>query len=146
MRYTLMLAAAAALGLAAPNSADAYWWHGAGVGIGGLYRSLDYPTERRVPYFAAHPPVYYSQPVPRTYGHSPFAYGPNARTPDVAPCNSAPVEILNPYVESSAKSQAAKPQTTKKSTKGRTISDSEATEPTGPLTIYNPFVSKSRTL
>ncbi|QDT68421.1 hypothetical protein MalM25_13430 [Planctomycetes bacterium MalM25] len=144
MRYTLMLAAAAVIGLAAPNSADAYWWHGAGVGVGGLYRSLDYPTERRVPYFAAHPPVYYSQPVPRTYGHSPFAYGPDARTPDVAPCNSAPVEIINPYVESSAKSPAAKPKA-KKSTRGRTISTGEAAEPAGPLTIINPFVNASKT-
>lgn len=144
MRYTLMLAAAAVIVLAAPNSADAYWWHGAGVGIGGLYRSLDYPTERRVPYFAAHPPVYYSQPVPRTYGHSPFAYGPDARTPDVTPCNSAPVEIINPYVESSAKSQAAKPKA-KKSTRGRTISTGEATEATGPLTIMNPYVNASKT-
>lgn len=25
------------------------------------------------PYFALHPPVYYSHPTPRSYGHSPFA-------------------------------------------------------------------------
>jgi hypothetical protein len=40
-----------------------------GWGIGGVYRSLDFPLERRVPYFAAHPPVYYSYPVARTYGY-----------------------------------------------------------------------------
>ena len=29
-----------------------------------------------VPYYAMHPPVYYSYPVPRPYGYSPFAYPP----------------------------------------------------------------------
>ena len=131
----------AALGRASPspNSADAYWWHGAGVGIGGLYRSLDYPTERRVPYFAAHPPVYYSQPVPRTYGYSPFAYTPDTRTPDVIPAQ--PVEIVNPYVKPSSAATDAPKAAEKPSAGNRTISTADAAEPTGPLTIINPFVT-----
>lgn len=145
MRYPLMIVALALGGLMTPNAADAYWWQGAGVGIGGLYRSLDYPTERRVPYFAAHPPVYYSRPVPRTYGYSPFAYTPDTRTPDVVPA-AQPVEIINPYVPSSAKSsspQASTPQQRKPKASGRTISDSAEREATGPLMIINPFVVSS---
>lgn len=140
MRYTLLIAAATLGGLMTSNAADAYWWQGAGVGIGGLYRSLDYPTERRVPYFAAHPPVYYSQPVPRTYGYSPFAYTPDTRTPDVVPA-AQPVEIINPYVPSSSKAAPKTVEPKAHSTRGRTISESKpADEYRGPLTIINPYV------
>ena len=69
---------------------------GYGWGLGVLYNSLDF----RVPYFAAHPPVYYSYPVPRTYGHSPFAYPPHFRTPDVLGMIE-PVVIDNPHIETS---------------------------------------------
>jgi hypothetical protein len=46
------------------------------------------------PYFALHPPVYYSLPVPRTYGYSPFAYPPHVLTPEVV----VPLEVENPHV------------------------------------------------
>ena len=49
------------------------------------------------PYFAVHPPVYYSQPVPRTYGYSPFAYPGITRTPDVETVPTAKI-IENPHV------------------------------------------------
>lgn len=50
----------------------------------------------KVPYFALHPPVYYSYPVPRPYGYSPFAYPPGTMTPEVvAP---TPVIIQNKFV------------------------------------------------
>jgi len=49
-----------------------------------------------VPYFALHPPVYYSQPVGRPYGWSPFAYPGWVETPPVAP--PQPMVIQNPYV------------------------------------------------
>lgn len=141
MRYTLLIAAATLGGLMTSAAADAYWWQGAGVGIGGLYRSLDYPTERRVPYFAAHPPVYYSQPVPRTYGYSPFAYTPDTRTPDVVPAMQ-PVEIVNPYVQPSSSTTTTPTAPKASSTKGRTISNSvKVKEYTGPLTILNPYVT-----
>ena len=51
------------------------------------------------PYFSLHPPVYYSMPVPRTYGYSPFAYPGSVRTPDVA--IEEPEIIENPHVEES---------------------------------------------
>src|SRR5262249_15149277 len=73
---------------------------GCGYDYGYLYNSLDY----NVPYFAAHPPVYYSYPVPRTFGYSPFAYPPYVMTPEMSE-ESAPVEITNPYVPSSRQEQ-----------------------------------------
>jgi hypothetical protein len=161
MRYPLLLAALASCGIFSSSTANAYWWNGAGVGIGGLYQSLDYPTETRVPYFAAHPPVYYSTPVPRTYGYSPFAYPPDVRTPEVAGgCVVQPAAIINPYVPSSTtdhnSSEGAAPanKTTSKTIRNRTISNGEGShgeaatqEPTGPMTIINPFVSSpSRTI
>ncbi len=147
MRTLLLVVAATVGGLTAPTAADAYWGSGAGIGIGGLYRSLDYPTERRVPYFAAHPPVYYSQPVPRTFGYSPFAYTPDTRTPDVVPMASAPVTIANPYVRSSNSAPAATAPA-KRKTKSRTISATDEQEPaaTGPLMIINPYVTQSKTI
>ena len=143
MRYPLVLVALATSGLFSSSTANAYWWTGAGIGIGEVYRSLDYPTERRVPYFAAHPPVYYSTPVPRTYGYSPFAYPPNVRTPEVAGGCAQPVEVLNPYVPSSTEESAPANKTTNKTIRNRTISHgaTPAPEPTGPMTIMNPYVS-----
>jgi len=49
------------------------------------------------PYFAIHPPVYYSHPVPRTYGYSPYAYPGSVRTPEVS-IEEAEV-IINPHAE-----------------------------------------------
>jgi hypothetical protein len=53
------------------------------------------------PYFALHPPVHYSLPVPRTYGYSPYAYPGWVPTPEVE-VPVQPQEILNPYVEPQA--------------------------------------------
>ena len=58
--------------------------------------------DEHVPYFALHPPVYYSTPVPRTYGYSPWAYPPGVMTPEVA---SEPEVIENPHVEESSQSK-----------------------------------------
>ncbi|MBX7166456.1 MAG: hypothetical protein K1X74_08900 [Pirellulales bacterium] len=49
------------------------------------------------PYFALHPPVYYSLPVPRTYGYSPFPYGPEVMTPEIE-IDVEPQTMMNPYV------------------------------------------------
>lgn len=53
------------------------------------------------PYFALHPPVYYSYPVPRPYGYSPFAYSGNVRTPAIIGEVVQPEVIRNPHVPSS---------------------------------------------
>lgn len=123
------LATAMVLSLATTNSAQAYDGCGYGFGydIGRLYNSLEF----RVPYFAAHPPVYYSHPVPRTYGHSPFAYPPHFRTPDVV-APSGPIQISNPYVP-----KAEQIKDTKVEAKDPTVS---APTPSQPLVIHNPYV------
>lgn len=54
------------------------------------------------PYFSLHPPVYYSQPVARSYGYSPYAYPGTVVTPEVV----APQEIINPHVTPKAEPEA----------------------------------------
>lgn len=113
---------------------------GLGFGIGGnndicgfaeLYRQL----YNNLPYFALHPPVYYSYPVPRTYGYSPFAYPPYVMTPEIA-FEAQPVTIINPHV----------PKSKKDSSKPKVDRTAAASAPSQPLVIVNPFVAQSRTL
>jgi hypothetical protein len=111
---------------------------GLGFGIGflddgddlaALYREL----LKNVPYFALHPPVYYSYPVPRTYGYSPFAYGPWTMTPDVMMAPE-PMEIINPYVPSTnTNTPAPKADTT-----------TAVTRQPEPLVIINPYVDADK--
>ncbi len=98
-------------------------------GYGWLYNSLRY----EVPHFAAYPPVYYSYPVPRTYGYSPFAYPPNVMTPEIVG-ESEPVTIINPHVDTTK----AKPT---KAAKDRTAAIAPSTEP---LIVINPFVAPNQ--
>jgi hypothetical protein len=72
-----------------------FWgYHGSPYSLGQI------PTP---PYFAIHPPVYYSQPVPRTYGYSPYAYPGTVMTPEV----TEPEVIENPHVTQPAEEQPA---------------------------------------
>jgi hypothetical protein len=96
-----------------------------GWDIADLYRQL----YQNLPYFALHPPVYYSYPIPRTYGYSPFAYGPEIMTPEVVE-ESKPVTIDNPYVP------------LKKTVDAKSTDRSASTASTPqPLVITNPFVT-----
>lgn len=79
------------------------------------------------PYFALHPPVYYSVPVPRTYGHSPFAYPGTYRTPDIEIIE--PEEIVNPHVEPTSRPLQAE-------------TEAKTALFVAPETIYNPFVDQ----
>ena len=100
---------------------------GYGWDVAELYREL----YNNLPYFALHPPVYYSEPVPRTYGYSPFAYPPGTMTPEIV-SETQPVTINNPYVPVTTPASAdVKPS-------DRSASASPAPEP---LVIVNPFVS-----
>lgn len=67
-----------------------------------MYTSGLVPTP---PYFALHPPVYYSCPVPRSYGYSPYAYPSYVMTPEAAPAPAKPVMYKNPYVDQDAPAQ-----------------------------------------
>lgn len=98
--------------------------------IGRLYQVL----AQNVPYYSAFPPVYYSVPVPRSYGYSPFAYPPGTMTPEVVETISAQ-EIVNPYVApASLENDSAEVQ-----------ADRVTSRPaeSAPLAITNPFVTPS---
>ena len=68
-------------------------------GLGGPFE-MPYAMGRvpTPPYYAMHPPVHYSDVVPRTYGYSPFAYPGSYRTPQLV----QPEEVVNPHVEPKA--------------------------------------------
>ncbi len=97
----------AALMMATPASAQCggggggFGFGGGPFGFGFSGVSSPYVTGRipTPPYFALHPPVYYSAPVARTYGYSPFPYPGSVRTPEVAPFAAMPKMIANPYVQ-----------------------------------------------
>ena len=126
------LVAVVALAVAPPTLAcNGCGGYGYGYGLGYLYSSLDY----NVPYFAAHPPVYYSYPVPRTYGYSPFAYPPHVMTPEIVG-EPQPLEITNPHV----------PSTQQKPADASTDRTARTKVQPGPMVIDNPFVGPSRSV
>ena len=133
-RYGFVLLAALACAVIDTSAANAQFGLdgncGYGIGYGGydvgrLYGVL----AQNVPHYAAFPPVYYSVPMPRTYGHSPFAYPPGFRTPEVPEAPQA-LEISNPYV---APASASADEKTDKVTRA---SDVES------LLVVNPFVGQ----
>jgi hypothetical protein len=100
-----------------------------GWDLADLYREL----HNNLPHFSLHPPVYYSHPVPRTYGYSPFAYPPGVMTPDVAG-QAQPLEIINPHVPSTQ-------PTSTSVEKDRTAAASVQPQP---LVIINPYAAPNR--
>jgi len=132
-RYAFALMLGMACSLVTTSNAQAqyglnqgfYGGYGA-YDVGRLYQTL----ADNVPYYAAFPPVYYSAPVPRSYGYSPFAYPPGVMTPEVVEEAVVAQEILNPYVPASTES---------------TDDDSDkVTQTSGaiqPLVIVNPYVT-----
>jgi hypothetical protein len=115
---------------------------GIGFGIGGYndicgYAELYRQLYNNLPFYALHPPVYYSYPVPRTYGYSPFAYPPGVMTPEFAGAPQ-PLEIINPHVESPTAPEA-------KSTNGTKPDRAAATSArVEPLVVINPFVAPNQ--
>ena len=103
-----------------------------GYGNGGScypYFGID---DREVPFYALFPPVYYSYPVPRTYGYSPFAYPPGVETPPIVN-ETGPKEIINPYVPPSNK---AKPMS------GRVTDDHSTDTLDRVQVVVNPYVAE----
>lgn len=96
-----------------------------GYGLGFFNYGYEAP---RIPYYALYPPVYYSYPVARPYGYSPFAYPPGVLTPEIAPRTSA-VIYRNPFVGS--KKAAAPPSDDKTTSRARMY--------------YNPYVAPADT-
>jgi hypothetical protein len=134
-RFALTLILGMACSLATAGDAEAQYGLNAGCGYGygcGVYDlgRLYGVLANNVPYYAAFPPVYYSVPVPRTYGYSPFAYPPGVMTPDLAE-QATPVEIINPHVKPASNSDPEEPADKLTQTD---------TAPS-PLLVMNPYVS-----
>ena len=106
--------------------------------VGRLYGVL----ADRVPYYAAFPPVYYSYPVARSYGYSPFAYPPGVMTPEVEVAE--PLAISNPYYKGDANGAAeAGPAEAGTVKAGAATGGDQTTAVSGdpkPLMVVNPFV------
>ena len=113
--------------------------YGGGYGFGAWDMGRLYGVMAdNVPYFAAFPPVYYSAPVPRTYGYSPFAYPPGVMTPDLVETVSEPQVIETPYVvpESTSEGPAMiAPESVDQTTSVAPVR--------GPQVILNPYVTQS---
>ena len=145
LRRILLVAIVAAASAGAAGRAQAQMAYGCAGGYGGygwgawdigrLYSVLS----QNVPYYAAFPPVYYSVPVPRTYGYSPFAYPPGVMTPEVV--MSEPLSITNPYFSDASSSAATKPAEAPVDRTTSAPARTPANGSSGPLVIINPFVT-----
>ena len=108
-------------------------WFGCGAPCG--YPFYAQYGHEHIPYFALHPPVYYSYPVARTYGYSPFAYPFGSPTPEIemAPPKvekkPEPKTTLNPFVRETSVKEA---------------SHAEHAAPAEPKVVYNPYVAAPR--
>ncbi len=97
MKMSRTIAALALVGLLGLATRDARAQGPFGFGnITGLPYNY-FQSQEQLPYYAKFPPVYYSYPVPRTYGYSPFAYPPGVMTPELAVAPE-PLDIINPFV------------------------------------------------
>lgn len=137
MIKTLLMAAAtsAVLLLANADNAQAQLYSGSqayGYGYGILSSPYALSRVPEPPYFALHPPVYYSQPVARTYGYSPFAYPGSVRTPDV-------------HVEMPAAKMLKNPHVTPTTAKPKKTLDLNLTKVIEPMEVLNPFVNQAKT-
>jgi hypothetical protein len=72
------------LAMAADACGGEAWPYGLGhypYSIYPYYAPIPLRADQPIPYYAVHPPVYYSHIVPRPYGYSPYAYVPGIVTP-----------------------------------------------------------------
>ena len=135
-RFFSVLLAIACSGCLTSTAAAQCFGTGYGTGyfdVGRLYQQL---RIAQVPYFAAFPPVYYSHPVPRTYGYSPFAYLPHVQTPEIVE-SVQPQEIVNPHVPAGVKDV---PTRQKEEDRGLTTQVGGQVQP---LLVINPYVAQS---
>jgi hypothetical protein len=144
IRRALLLAAVAAASAGVADRAQAQGAFGCAGGYGYGYGAWDVGRlyevlADNVPYYAAFPPVYYSLPVPRSYGYSPFAYPPGVMTPEVVV--SDPLAIENPYFSGTSGTAAAGD--------ARPAKEASADQTTAapvkaqPAVIVNPYVERA---
>jgi len=131
-KLVLIVAAVAAVCLVqATVKADNCCGGGLG-GWGGFAPWYTGYTREYIPYYSMHPPVYYSYPVPRPYGYSPWAYPPGTMTPEILGEITGPKEIINPHVPA--------PEAKPTSTSNKTAAVRANLGPV-PQVVINPFVS-----
>ena len=124
--------------LAVASDAQAYnwFWGGNPYGVNRMYR-----TDREIPYFAEHPPVYYSHIVPRSYGQSPYAYWPGPFQPMI---NPEPIFVPNPYVPGPEEIQGEEVEPAPAKKKKTSLDKSASVRRSGgPAVVLNPYVSQS---
>ncbi|MEX2185578.1 MAG: hypothetical protein WD875_02245 [Pirellulales bacterium] len=130
-RFALCAAVAAGVALVAETASaqDVQVRHYmSDYGIGSWERPYSSSRIPTPPYFSIHPPVYYSYPVPRTYGYTPWAYPSYVMTPEI----KAPVEPAvfdNPYVQPDA-------------TPAATTKSASVKKASTPVVIENPHVTQ----
>ena len=77
-----------------------------------------------IPYYSRHPPVYYSYPIARAYGYSPYAYPPWVKTPEIE--RPRPALFHNEHVSAA-----------------KTVCEPHASTAGEPLRITNPYVVRT---
>lgn len=123
MRNTIFVAALAVVAMATALQCKEATAQGPFLGGGYGYGSYSIYSTESIPFYWRYSPVYYSIPIPRTYGYSPYAYPPGVRTPEVI---IEPEVTVNPYVP-----------------KEQTPADPSSRVAGGVKRIQNPFVAVS---
>ncbi len=142
-RASLWIGCGVLLAMSLQTSEAAAQFGAGGYGLGFFnYGSRSYANVYRVPYYSMFPPVYYSYPVARTYGYSPFAYPPGTITPAAAP-KMASVEYQNPFVEP-VTTPASAPENKQTATPAPVAAPVDHTASL-PRIYYNPFVQAAQT-
>jgi hypothetical protein len=127
MFRTFCLTAALALCLAAPATSSASWPY---LGSGGYGWGYSNPTNYvpAPPYYAIHPPVYYSPHITaRHYGASPFAWLPGMQPITYVPEPGPARRVMSAAVRESL------------------LADAVARPATSAVLIDNPFVPAAKT-
>ena len=96
-----------------------------------------------VPYFALHPPVYYSYKVARTYGYSPFAYPPGVMTPDRECSSTRQQDQASPQYESQPEPQMIENPFVEPTDEGSSVTRSQKPAGRRPQIVYPTAVAKS---
>jgi hypothetical protein len=103
-RVSFVLSALAVVFSACPVQAQSpvCGWGGYGFNFGYDWRA----NAQVIPYFAQHPPVYYSYPIARPYGFTPYAVPPGVIPAEMQIAPQAQ-EIINPYFKPKAEEAPA---------------------------------------
>jgi hypothetical protein len=131
MKYgAILFLLTAIVGLSAAES-HAQYGYGWGFSPYQAWLTDHVQTDRQIPYFAQHPPVYYSGIVPRTYGQSPYAYPP-CNCNGVGVETEVPLIVPNPHFEEEPK--PAEETSSKLTSTRRRVQ---------PLVVENPYFDSS---